>query len=299
MSDSDEWTVGRLLTWTTGFLKSNGAESPRLEAEVLLAHVRQCPRIALYTSFGDVATTEERTAFRGLIQQRAKGAPVAYLVGHKEFYSLEFEVDPRCLIPRPETEHLVVAALDWIRNQHAQRAIASEPIKLADVGTGSGCVAITLAKQAESIQIVATDISSDALAIARGNAAKHGVEHRIEFIESDLLASLGESASRLDMIVSNPPYVSEDEFQRLDRTVKEFEPRGALVSDGNGASVSLRLFEQAESRLVDGGVIMLESSPSVIPILLQSLQGCAQWTLKPVIKDLAGHPRVLVAEFHP
>src|SRR5882757_1408341 len=138
----DSWTVGRLLSWTIDYLSKHGAENPRLEAEVLLAHARNCRRIDLYTTFGDTASEDTRTAFRELVKRRAGGTPVAYLVGHREFYSLDFEVTPDVLIPRPETESLVVALLDRIK----QRPAANSSIEIADVGTGSGILAVCAAK---------------------------------------------------------------------------------------------------------------------------------------------------------
>src|SRR5437762_3817241 len=179
---SDSWTVLRLLTWTTDYLKSHGSDSPRLDAEVLLAHARGCERITLYTTFDEIVSEEVRGKFRELVKRRAEGVPVAYLVGKREFYSLSFRVTPDVLIPRPETEFVVVAALDALKGSEfrVQGSEATAPKPLAsplvcDVGTGSGAIAVAIAKHATICRVVATDISQAALAIAKQNAAAHHV----------------------------------------------------------------------------------------------------------------------------
>src|SRR5262245_51925937 len=171
---SESWTVLRLLTWTTDYLKSHGSESPRLDAEVLLAHARGCERIMLYAAFDEVVSEDIRTRFRESVKKRAEGTPVAYLVGKREFYSLSFLVTPDVLIPRPETEFVVVAALDALK-------AANSEMYVADVGTGSGCIAVSIAKHAPQSRVTAIDISPAALNIAEENAAAHRVADRIEF----------------------------------------------------------------------------------------------------------------------
>ncbi len=217
MAETEVWTLGRLLTWTTDYLRKNGADSPRLDAEVLLAHVRNCPRIALYTAFDDVTGDDERKAFRELVKKRSKGAPVAQLVGYKEFYSLRLRVTGDVLIPRPETETLVVEALDFLKGR-------SEP-RVADVGVGSGAISVALAKHAANCRITAIDISRAALEVAADNARRHGVDGRIEFHAGDLFTPLS-AEWRFDAVVSNPPYVSSAEMQSLARDVRDFEPHG-------------------------------------------------------------------------
>ena len=152
---ADQWTIGRLLQWTTDYLKQHGADSPRLEAEVLLAHARDCKRVELYTSFEEPADDALRTRFRELVKRRAEGVPFAYLVGHREFYSLDFRVTPDVLIPRPETEFLVIALLDLIK----ARGQSGNAIEVADVGTGSGVVAISVARHAPQVRVTAIDVS--------------------------------------------------------------------------------------------------------------------------------------------
>ena len=188
MSEAEAWTVGRLLTWTTQFLKDRGADSPRLDAEILLAEARGCRRIDLYTSFEEVPQEEVRTKFRQFVKQRAEGMPVAYLVGWREFYSLPFRVTQDVLIPRPETELLVVRLLDLLA-AHGKTS-PNETMRIADVGTGSGIIAICAAKKFANCHVTAIDKSSAALAVARANAAQHGVADRIEIREGDLLSGL-------------------------------------------------------------------------------------------------------------
>ncbi len=295
MTQTQVWTIGKLLEWTTEYLRKNGSESPRLEAEVLLAHARNSPRIQLYTSFNDEPTEAERTAFREMVRRRAEGTPVAYLVGHKEFFSLDFVVNPDCLIPRPETEHLVVAAIDWAKERI--KVIAnSRRLRIADVCTGSGCVAVAMAKQLPHCELSASDISPNALATAAVNIAKHGLEARIQLWEGDLLDAIPSDQPNFDIILSNPPYISDDEFQALSKDVREHEPKIALVSGPTGMEVTERLLSQAASRLQEGGVVMLESSPMLVPRIKQHLQTLGSWALKSTMKDLQGHARIIIAE---
>ncbi|MEM9658533.1 MAG: HemK/PrmC family methyltransferase, partial [Planctomycetota bacterium] len=205
MSNDQPWTIGRLLTWTTDYLRERGAESPRLDAEVLLAHARRCQRIELYTAFEELADEELRTRFRALVRTRAGGQPVAYLVGSREFFSLSFEVSSEVLIPRPESEQLVVLGLDWLKQRQDRFSGTSpRPPSIADVGVGSGVLAVCLAKHFSAAQVVATDVSKPALEIARRNAERHDVAERIELRHGDLFDGLSPEV-RFDLIVSNPP----------------------------------------------------------------------------------------------
>src|SRR5437870_3202891 len=192
------WTIGALLQWTERFFAQKGVESPRLDAQVLLAHALGCARIDLYARSTDETPEAERTNFRELVKRRVEGCPVAYLVGTKEFYLLPFEVTPAVLIPRPATEALVLAALERLKPLTAPRVL--------DVGTGSGCIAVSVAKQKAGATVIAIDQSREALAVARRNAERHAVANRVTFIESDLFAGLP-GQTPFDLILSNPPYV--------------------------------------------------------------------------------------------
>lgn len=284
---SDPWTIGRLLKWTTDFLKQRGAESARLDAEVLLAHARGCERIQLYTSFEEEADEALRTRFRELVKKRGEGTPVAYLVGKREFYSLPFEVTPDVLIPRPETEHLVVELLD-----RAKELGAAESLQIADVGTGSGIIAICAAKNLPHARVTAIDLSPTALEVARRNAAKHAVSDRITFLESDLFAKVP-AGERFHLIASNPPYVSEKELAKLAPEVREHEPMSALVAGPLGTSVIERLIPQAAERLHSGGRLMLEISPMIEPAVRKLIESSGHFAAPTTMKDLAGLARII------
>jgi release factor glutamine methyltransferase len=287
---ADEWTIGRLLEWTTDYLKQHGSESPRLEAEVLLAHARSCRRIELYTSFGEVADEGLRTRFKDLVRRRAEGVPVAYLVGHREFYSLDFRVTPDVLIPRPETEFVVLAVLDLVK----ARGALERPIAVADVGTGSGIIGITVARQVPQARVTALDISPAALAVARDNARRLDVADRIEFLKSDLLAAVPPGQS-FDVIASNPPYVSTREMAALPRDVKDHEPELALAGGESGTSVIERLIPQAAERLAVGGSILLEISPVLQQRVESLLAADGRLEVGKTLNDLAGMARVAQA----
>ncbi len=291
---AEQWTIGRLLTWTTDFLKGRGADSPRLDAEILLAAARGCKRIELYTSFDQPADDATRETFRELVRRRGEGAPVAYLVGHKEFYSMSFKVTPDVLIPRPETELLVIRLLDLVKQRSAAGSQGASPVAIADVGTGSGIVAIVAARNVPTAKVTAIDTSAAALAIARENAKTHGVAERIEWIEGDLLASLP-AERRLDIVASNPPYVTAAEFDNLPLGVKNFEPRQALLAGPTGTEIIARLIAEAAPRLNPGGWLLIEISPMIEPAARKLLEANPLLETAPTIKDLAGLDRIVQA----
>jgi release factor glutamine methyltransferase len=303
MSTPDEpWTIGRLLTWTIDYLGRHGVENPRLDAEVLLATARGCRRIDLYAAYGELADEQTRTAFRELVRRRAGGTPVAYLVGKREFYSLEFEVTPDVLIPRPETELVVVALLDHVKKRcsdspppPAEEGLGAEAsVAVADVGTGSGILAVCAAKYIPNARVTAIDISPAALAVAQRNAERHGVAERITFIESDLFANLPADA-HFDYVVSNPPYVSTAEMANLATDVRDHEPHVALHAGEAGTDVVKPLVEQAARRLHPGGALIMEVSPMIAAEVEAIIRSRSDFELGPTMRDLAGHPRVIQA----
>lgn len=287
MSQPETWTIGRLLQWTTDFLKSRGADSPRLDAEVLLAHALGCQRIELYTAFEQSPSESARAAFRELVRRRAEGTPVAYLVGRREFYSLSFQVTPDVLIPRPETEFLVIRLLDLAKP-------ADNAWTIADLGTGSGILAVCAAKRLPATRATAIDVSPQALAVARQNAELHGVADRVEFLASDLFAGLPPDR-RFDFIVSNPPYVTEGEYGALSRDVRDYEPRGALVAGPRGTEVIERLVAEAGDRLMPGGWLLIEISPQLDAPVRALFEADGRYEVGPTVKDLAGLARVVQA----
>ncbi len=289
MSDTQQepWTVMRLLEWTTGFFRKKGSDSPRLDAEVLLAHARGCERIELYTAFGEEPDDEQRVAFREMVRRRGEGTPVAQLVGYREFYSMKFRVNEHVLIPRPETEHLVIEALDVAKASE----IKDRPLRIADVGTGSGVIAVTLAKHLPEAEFVAVDQSEAALEIAKWNAEKHEVHDRIEFHQSDLLSAV-ETPKQFDIICTNPPYVTDAEYDELSPSVKNFEPKEALVSGPSGAEIIQRIIEESQTRLAEGGRLIIELSP-MIADACQGIAKEAEFDEIRFIKDLQGHRLIL------
>jgi release factor glutamine methyltransferase len=289
-TQSEPWTILRLLQWTTDHLKRHGSTSPRLDAEVLLANARGCQRIDLYTAFSEEPDESVKAAFREMIKRRAAGEPVAYLVGKKEFYSLSFRVSKDCLIPRGETEHLVVECLD--RAKKLDRV--HEPIRIADVCTGSGCIAVSIAKHLKQADVTAIDLSCEAIEIAKSNVRDHGLEDRVHVVLGDLLEPV--PASSLDFVCSNPPYVSEAEFEQLDRSVREHEPRMALVSGLNGTEMIGRLAEQAVEKLLPGGWFICEFSPMIADSVTESLIASHRWSNVSCVRDLAGQKRLVIAQ---
>lgn len=289
MAEQESWTIGRLLTWTTDYLKRHGADSPRLDAEVLLAQARGCQRIELYTAFDTEIPDDVRAYFRELVKRRAEGTPVAYLVGKREFYSLSFRVTPDVLIPRPETEFLVIAALDEIKRLGPDQ----EP-HVVDVGAGSGAISVAIARHAPSARVTAIDISPAALEIAKTNAAAHELSDRITFLTGDLLTPVP-AEQHFDIVVSNPPYIGEGELPSLAREVKDHEPRLALIAGPTGLEVISRLIPQSAERLRSGGLFLLEISPMIERRVHDLVAADGRFEQPVTAKDLAGLARVVKA----
>src|SRR5262245_9993916 len=284
------WTLGALLDWTAKHLAQKGLEFPRLDAEVLLAHAVGCKRIDLYgMRFADVATPEARQKYRELIGKRLEGCPVAYLVGKKEFFGLEFNVSPAVLIPRPDSEHVVLETVALAKALAAPRIV--------DIGSGSGNLAVALAKQLPAAQVTTIDKSAAALAIAQQNAAKHGVAQRIRFLEGDLFTPL--AANEFDFVVSNPPYIPAKDIAQLPIGVKVYEPHLALDGGPDGFAVFDRLIDAARARLVPGGWLIVEIGAPQEEHARQRLAALAEYELAPTVRDFSGHPRVLKARRRP
>jgi release factor glutamine methyltransferase len=283
---NEPWTLGRLLTWTTDYLRDHGSDSPRLDAEVLLAHAIGCERIALYTRFGEAAADAAREQFRELVRRRAAGAPVAYLVGHKEFFSLDLDVGPDVLIPRPDSEFVVLEFLRIFK--------ATPQVTAIDVGTGSGNLSVAIAKQHAGARLRAIDISPAALAVARRNAERHGVANRIEFLEGDLFGPLS-ADSQVDCVVSNPPYIAAGEISKLPVGVRDFEPHLALAAGETGLEVVAAIIAAAPSRLRPGGQLILEIGAPQEADVRRLIETQGAYAIQPTIHDYAGHPRVISA----
>jgi len=291
-------------------LRAAKAPSYTLAAELLLIHSLGCDRTWLYThpeALLDPATAEK---FFALVARRAAGEPTQYLTGKQEFWGLEFEVTPAVLIPRPETEHLVEVALERLGPRgikiRLDTGAPSPQLRIADMGTGSGCLAIALAHELPHADVVATDISAAALDVARRNAARHHVAGRVHFVQTNMLDALipqSPSAAReshlFDVIVSNPPYVALEDAATLPREVREHEPHAALFGGRTGVEMYARLIEQAGALLREGGILVVELGYGCADAVLKIVRETPGWVNISVTNDLAGIPRVLAAEKRP
>jgi release factor glutamine methyltransferase len=276
-----------------GQLLSEGAqrlegitETPRLEAELLLAHALRCTRSQLLARLKEEVDT---AIFQALVDRRLAHEPVAYILGTWEFFSLEFRTRPPMLIPRPETEHLVEAALDYVKNC----PVALEAPSILDLCTGSGCVAITLARNVGNSQVTATDLNPDAIALTLENAALHGVDLRC--LEGDLFEALPPDAKLFDIIVSNPPYVEEGEWPTLSADIRDYEDPRALLSGADGLDLIRRLINEAGAFLKPGGLLAFEMGERHVATV-ETMLHAAGFVHVSCRADLAGIPRIAVAQ---
>jgi release factor glutamine methyltransferase len=267
-----------------------------LAAELLLLHVLGRDRTWLYAHPEEQISPADAERFFALIARRANGEPTQHLTGKQEFWGLEFVVTPEVLIPRPETEHLIEVALDRlaVREIRAGRkpTFGGEDLQIADIGTGSGCIAVALAKELPGATIYATDVSPTALAVALHNATRHNVASWMRFLEGNLLGGV---TPHLDLIVSNPPYVSRREAPTLMREVRDHEPEIALYGGEEGYELYAGLIAQSAAHLKPGGILVLELGHNSLPAV-QPLLDAPTWTNVAVTNDLAGIPRVIAAE---
>jgi release factor glutamine methyltransferase len=262
-------------------LTSAQVGSPRLNAETLLMFSLSCDRAYLFAHPERELTPQEKINYQEAIAQRAMGIPAQYITGHQEFWGMDFIVSPAVLIPRPETEHIVEAVMSLPPGTTS---------RIVDVGTGSGCIALALAKELPQAEIHATDISPAALEIARANAARLGFDCRIRFHQTDLLH--GFTPGTFDLIVSNPPYVGESEEDQVQLEVRKFEPRNAVFAGPTGLEIIERLIPQAHATLKPSGLLIMEMSGTIAEGVKGLLAG---WSDPRVINDLQGIPRVAIA----
>ncbi|HLK03167.1 MAG TPA: peptide chain release factor N(5)-glutamine methyltransferase [Candidatus Acidoferrum sp.] len=277
-------------------LRAAHVTADTLAAELLLLHATQRERTYLYSHPEAELTADEERAYQTLLGRRASGVPVQHLTGKQEFWGLSFEVTPDVLIPRPETEHLIEVALDRLalRELRAGRPNKNDGagLRVADIGTGSGCIAIALAKELPQAQFIALDLSPASLAVARRNSEKHALENRIEFLESNLFDRV---AAQFDLIVSNPPYIGRREAPSLAREVRDHEPALALYGGEEGYEFYGELIAQSAQHLRPGGLLVLELGHDSLPAV-QPLLDAPIWTNVGVTNDLAGIPRVIATE---
>ncbi len=277
------WTVKKILDWAIGDFREKGMDSPRLESELLLSAVLHCDRISLYTGFDRPLEGGELESFKGFVIRRRKGEPAAYILEHKEFWSLDLKVSKEVLVPRPDTETLVQAALDLV---------GDSACRVLDLGTGSGCVAIAMAKERERLEIDAVDISAGACEVARENVSKHGLDDRVRVYEGDLFTALP-TGERYGMIVTNPPYVIDTEIDELEQEVR-LEPRIALAGGEDGLDVVKRIFDSAPSYLELGGWLLLEIDPRQAATVAMDIGPATLGVEGRIAKDLAGRDRVVI-----
>ncbi len=290
--DSASWTIGRLLSWTSEHLARQKVDDPRLSAEVLLAHSLGCRRIDLYARFDREPEKVQLDRFRESVKRAAAHEPIAYLVGTKEFFSLSFAVTRDVLIPRSETEELVEAAID-----HARSRSNAEPLRLLDIGTGSGCIAIAALSQLPEAIAVATDISPAAIDVARGNAERLGVADRLKTVVADGLAILPDVVpkSGFDVIVCNPPYIPVDQMPKLDAAVRNFEPHVALTDGDDGMSFYSAIARGAAAILANGGVIAVEVADGAAHAVIDTMTRNGSFEHRLTRRDrVVGKERVLV-----
>jgi release factor glutamine methyltransferase len=287
-------------------LRAAQVPSHTLAAEILLMHATGRDRAWLYSHPESLLESAAAEKYLALIARRASGEPTQYLTGKQEFWGLEFEVMPAVLIPRPETEHLIEVALERLGplglKINMRTGAPSPTLRIADVGTGSGCLAVALAHELPHAEIFATDISPAALEVALRNAGRHGVADRIHFLETNLLEALlhesqvtSHDSRPFDLIVSNPPYVARQKAAELPREVREHEPHSALFGGPSGFEMYSQLIEQAGALLRPGGILVLEMGYNTAGAVRAILDAQPVWTRINVTNDLAGIPRVLAA----
>lgn len=294
----EHWTTRSLLDWIAGAFERAEHDSPRLSAELLLAHVLGCDRLRLYTEVDRPATPIERDALRALVQRALKHEPVQYLVGESWFFSMRFQVDQRVLIPRPCTETMVEHVL-----QHARATAglgSGGAFLLGDVCTGSGCIALALLKNLPNARAVASDLSADALDVARLNAERHKLADRLTLLKGDLLDPLVKhpAGQQLHYLVSNPPYIPDSEWNQpgmVGPDVKAFEPESALRGGADGLKFVRPLIEHGPERLRSGGQMLIEIAASTADEVLKLARANAALVDVKILKDLEGHQRVLLA----
>jgi len=284
MQNKKQWRVIDLIELTAEYFKKHDILSPRLDAELLLGHVMKRNRLQLYLDFEEIVPEEQLTRYRELVRMRSQRVPVSYLINNKEFRSLDFYVDENVLIPRPETEVLVETVLKD----------KSKNCRFLEIGTGSGTIAISIAKERSGWEIFATDLLPEVIEVAKHNAQKHGVEKQISFLQGDLFEPIDPSM-RFDWIVSNPPYIASDEFDNLMPEVRDHEPRIALDGGKDGLNLIRSLIDKAPNFLVSAGRIAIEigfNQGDAVKTLVNNNPAYAECE---IIQDYSGNDRVIVA----
>jgi release factor glutamine methyltransferase len=286
------WTIGELLKVSADYLKQKGIDSPRLSAEILLAHQLQLTRFKLYLQYDQPLSEREVEGYRTLVRRRLNREPVQYITGVQEFWSMEFIVNPSVLIPRPETEVLVEQALLLGKGNPG---LLGEGVKLLDLGTGCGALAVALAREFKKALTCATDVSEEALRVARLNAERLGVADRIEFKRGDWFSPFAGTGTRFHMILSNPPYLSTEAFETLTPEVRDHEPRSALDGREQGMHDIARILQEAGGYLVSGGWVLMEMDPEQTPMAVRIIEETGQFTEHKRVQDYSRRYRMVMA----
>lgn len=284
------WTIHRLLKWTDSYFKSHNIENPRASAEIILAHTLNVKRIDLYIQYDQPLIDKELALFKSLIKRRVKKEPVAYIVGQKEFWSLSFEVTRDVLIPRPETECLVEAALKFLPRGSTRD---SKPLKVLELGTGSGAISIALSSERPENRYFASDRSPKALEVAKRNAKQNLEKGEINFICGDWFTPFKESRSFFDMILSNPPYIETDLICELQEEVAEYEPLAALNGDKDGLGSIRQILDTASACLTETGMLFLEIGHDQKDRVMEIAETCGTYDNLFCFKDYSGKNRVV------
>ncbi len=286
-----QWDIKRLLEWITEYLTSKSIDSTRLSAEMLLSHTLDLKRIDLYTNYDRVIADPQLNKLRELVKRAAENEPIAYLVGKKEFYSIELDINSSCLIPRPETEMLVVRAIEFLRDRGGTQLVC-------DLCTGSGCIAVAIAKNFDDSKVIATDISDLALEVAERNIEKYNLTDRVNLLCGDLFDPIISQLdkAKFDLIVCNPPYVTTDEYETLAANVKDFEPKYALIAGHDGLNIYRRICEKVADYLKEDAALIFEigyAQGQTIKNLLQGMNLFNEITLE---KDFLDNDRIIIAQ---
>jgi release factor glutamine methyltransferase len=286
-------TIRNSLQWAIAILKRSKIESPEINADTLLAYVLSCDRASLYTNPDDVIDDADICKYKELINKRASHVPLQYITQRVEFMSLDFVVDERVLIPRPETEILVETVL----NKAQDKEFSDKCIIIMEIGTGSGNIAVSLAKNLSNVDIYTNDISQDALSLAKENIQRHGVVDKVHLLDGDFFGAFCNSAEKeyIDFIVSNPPYISESEWNELDPEVKEHEPWQALVGGEDGLCFYRKIIKDAADWLRPGGYLVIEIGETQANTIIKLMQNELHYSKIEIVKDMQGKERIISA----
>ena len=286
----ETWTITKLLNWVTQYLADKGIESPRLSAELLLSNVLELKRIELYTNHDKPVTKPDLDKLHKLVKRAGQNEPISYLVGKTEFYSMELLVTPDCLIPRPETELLVQRAIEFLRTRQGKQSVC-------DLCTGCGCIAVAIAKNFPDAHIIATDICDKALSVAARNIQKHQLQEKITLLSGDLFDPIIPKldVEKFDLIVCNPPYVSTAEYEKLDKNVKDYEPRLALFAGVDGLDIYRRIIEKVDWFLKSDAALILEIGYAQGQAVRELLERIEIFSEIKIEKDFHNNDRIVIA----